>query len=93
MAVRNLSFSQSGNFWETEPIVSVGGDMRIRLHKKSLYPVDVMVSIDGVEEYLKHDDFGMDEYKCEITLEGVMSAQRIKLRSRSEFTLVKILEE
>ena len=93
MAVINLAYEKRGNVWETEPIVSRGGDIRVRVHKSGAYPVEVLVSIDGEEEYLFHDDFGLDEDKCEVTLLGVMAGQHIKLSCRSEFTLVKIMEE
>ena len=92
MAVENISFTKNGTVWETIPIISIGGDIRVRVHKAGPYPVEVRVSIDGVEEYLFHDDFGLDEDRCEITLLGVMSNLYIKLRCRSEFELVKILE-
>ncbi|MBQ2366740.1 MAG: hypothetical protein II296_00285 [Bacteroidaceae bacterium] len=92
MAVVNISFAKNGDAWETAPIKSLGGDIRVRVHKAGPYPVEVLVSIDGVEEYLFHDDFGLDEDRCEITLLGVMSNLYIKLRCRSEFELVKILE-
>lgn len=92
MAVENISFSKNDALWETVPIKSVGGDIRVRVHKDGPYPVEVHVSIDGVEEYLFHDDFGIDEDKCEITLIGVMAGQYIKLCCRSELKLVKILE-
>lgn len=92
MEVVNISFGKNGSVWETVPIKSIGGDIRVRIHKAGPYPVEVFVSIDGVEEYLFHDDFGLDEKKCEITLLGVMAGQHIKLRCRSEFELVKILE-
>lgn len=92
MEVKSLAVSRNGNFWETTPLQCAGGDIRVRVHKDGLYPVEILVSIDGEEEYLRHDDFGFDEYKCEITLEGVMPGQFILLRSRSELTLVKILE-
>jgi hypothetical protein len=93
MAVVNLVFSKNGDLWETLPINSRGGDIRVRVHKSGPYPVEVLVSIDGVEEYLFHDDFGLDEEKCEVTLMGVMAGQHIKLSCRSEFTLVKVMEE
>ena len=92
MAVVDISFAENNGVWETVPIKSLGGDIRVRVHKTGPYPVEVFVSIDGVEEYLFHDDFGIDEEKCEITLLGVMSGLYIKLRCRSEFKLVKILE-
>lgn len=92
MAVVNISFVKNGEQWETVPIKSLGGDIRVRVHKAGPYPVEVFASIDGVEEYLFHDDFGMDENKCEITMLGVMSGLYIKLCCRSEFELVKILE-
>lgn len=92
MSVITLSFAKKGDMWESAPINSQGGDIRVRVHKNGPYPVEVHVSIDGVEEYLFHDDFGHDEEKCEITLMGVMNGQHIKLLSRSEFTLLKIME-
>ncbi len=92
MSAENVSFAKNGTRWETVPIVGKGGDMRVRVHKCGPYPVEVHVSIDGVEEYLFHDDFAMDDEKCEITLLGVMEGQHLKLVCRSEFTLVKILE-
>lgn len=91
MDVRNVSFSKRNDYWESEPIVCGGGDMRVRVHKKGPYPVDVLVSIDGVEEYIKYDDFGLDELKCEVTFEGPLCGQCVKLASRSELTLVKTL--
>ena len=93
MAVINLAYEKRGNVWETEPIVSRGGDIRVRVHKSGAYPIEVLVSIDGEEEYLFHDDFGLDEDRCEVTLLGVMAGQHIKLSCRSELTLVKIMEE
>lgn len=92
MSVLNLEFKHTGCYWETEPLECAGGDIRLRVHKNGPYPVDIMVSIDGKEEYLRHDDFGFDENMCEITLEGVMPGQFLKFRSRSEFLLVKYLE-
>ena len=92
MAVVNVSFDKNGDVWESRPIVSIGGDIRVRVHKDGPYPVEVLASIDGVEEYLFHDDFGLDEEKCEITLLGVMAGLHVKLCCRSEFKLVKILE-
>ena len=64
----------------------------MRVHKKGPYPVDVLVSIDGVEEYIKHDDFGFDELKCEITMEGALRGQYVKFSTRSEPLLFKCLE-
>lgn len=92
MSVSKLNYAQNGAYWETEPLKCLGGDVRLRVHKNGPYPVDLLVSIDGEEEYLRHDDFGFDERMCEITLEGVMPGQFLKLRSRSEFLLVKYLE-
>ena len=92
MEVINVSFAKNGAVWETVPIISTGGDIRVRVHKAGPYPVEVLVSIDGVEEYLFHDDFGFDENKCEITMLGVMPGQHIKLCCSSELELVKILE-
>ncbi len=93
MAVKRLDFVFNGHCWETEPLCCSGGDVRLRVHKKGPYPVNIMVSIDGEEEYIKHDDFGFDSLKTEITIEGAMSGQFIKLMSRSEFTLVKYMEQ
>ena len=93
MAAVCLEFVQKGGFWESVPLVCKGGDVRVRVHKKGPYPVDVLVSIDGEEEYLFHDDFGMDDEKIEITMLGVMAGQHLKLVCRSEFTLVKVLEQ
>lgn len=92
MSVLNLNFAKYENYWETEPLKCVGGDVRVRIHKNGPYPIDVMVSIDGCEEYLCHDYFGFDERMSEITLEGVMPGQYLKFRSRSEFIVVKYLE-
>ncbi len=92
MAASKLSFSYNGNFWETEPLKCAGGDIRLRVHKSGFFPVEIMVSIDGEEEYLLHDNFGFDERMSEVTLEGVMPGQFVKLRSRSELTLVKYIE-
>lgn len=92
MAATKLSFFNNGNCWESEPLRASGGDMRLRVHKTGGFPVDIMVSIDGEEEYLLHDSFGFDERRCEITLEGIMPGQFLKLRSRSEFMLVKYIE-
>lgn len=92
MAIVNVEFSKNGNCWETVPYKASGGDIRVRVHKAEPYPVEVLVSIDGVEEYLRHDDFGMDALKCEVTMQGVIPGLYIKLRSRGEFTLVKYLE-
>ena len=64
-----------------------GGHLLSLLHREGL-----QVSIDGDEEYLKYDDFGLDELKCEVTIEGAMRGQRIRLASRSEFTLLKCME-
>ncbi|MBO7290683.1 MAG: hypothetical protein J6U62_04400 [Bacteroidaceae bacterium] len=92
MGVMSIAFVKNGDVWESLPIVCRGGDMRLRVHKKGPYPVDVLVSIDGVEEYIRYDDFGFDELKCEVTVEGAMRGQHIKLASRSEITLLKCLE-
>lgn len=93
MAVKCLNFFFNGSCWETEPLECEGGDVRLRVHKKGPYPVNLLVSIDGEEEYIKYDDFGLDYPKCEVTLEGVMQGQCVKLLSRSEFTLVKYMEQ
>jgi hypothetical protein len=91
MAVINLNIIKSGLMWETQPLCCSGGDVRIRVHKNGPYPVNVMVSIDGNEEYLHHDDFGFDEPKCEVTLEGTMPGQFVKFTSRCELQLVKCI--
>lgn len=92
MAARILDYYENAGYWESEPLVCNGGDIRLRVHKTGPYPVDVMVSIDGNEEYLRHDDFGYDELKCEVTVEGAMPGQYIKLRSRSAFSLIKYIQ-
>lgn len=92
MALMNLAFVKCGDVWESEPLRCRGGDVRVRVHKKGPYPVDVLVSIDGVEEYIKHDDFGFDELKCEITMEGALRGQYVKFSTRSEPLLFKCLE-
>ncbi len=92
MAASKLNFLHNGNLWETEPLQCAGGDIRLRVHKSGPFPVEILVSIDGEEEYILQDYFGFDERMCEVTLEGVMSGQFVKLRSRSEFTLVKYIE-
>ena len=92
MVVNIISFAKNGDMWESLPMVCRGGDMRLRGHKCGPYPVNVMVSLDGVEEYIKYDDFGLDELKSEVTIEGAMRGQHIKLVSRSEFTLIKSME-
>lgn len=92
MAIQKLNIVKNGYLWETQPFKCSGGDIRVRVHKEGLYPVEVLVSIDGDEEYLRHEDFGLDEYKCEITIEGAMPGQFVKFSSRSEITLLKILE-
>ncbi|MBR2637482.1 MAG: hypothetical protein IKD40_01380 [Bacteroidaceae bacterium] len=91
MSIIKLECFNNGGLWETAPHCCNGGDIRIRVHKNGPYPVNVMVSIDGVEEYLHHDDFGFDEQRCEVTLEGTMPGQYIKLSSKSELLLVKYL--
>ncbi|MBE6308366.1 MAG: hypothetical protein E7087_03565 [Bacteroidales bacterium] len=93
MGANRMKFFPNGNYWETAPLQCAGGDVRVRIHKKGPYPVDLLVSIDGEEEYIKYDDFGLDELKSEITLEGTMEGQCVKFRSRSEFTLVKYMEQ
>ena len=93
MSMVNIPFEKNGKRWETAPIVGKGGDIRVRVHKCGPFPVEVHVSIDGEEEYLFHDDFGMDDEKIEITMLGVMAGQHLKLVCRSEFTLVKVLEQ
>ena len=93
MGVETIALMKCGDMWETEPLVCRGGDIRVRVHKKGPYPVNLMVSIDGVEEFLKHDEFGLDDLKCEVTLEGAMRGQSVKFVSRSELLLVKILQQ
>ncbi len=93
MAVKNLNYAFNGCYWESDPLCCSGGDVRMRVHKKGPYPVNLLVSIDGEEEYIKHDDFGLDCLKSEITLEGAMCGQFIKLSSKSEFTLIKYMEQ
>ncbi len=93
MAVNSLNFSLNGNYWESETLKCSGGDLRVRVHKKGPCPVDLLVSIDGVEEYIKYDDFGLDDLKSEVTIERLMTGQFIKFRSRSEFTLIKYMEQ
>lgn len=92
MGVKSIPFAKNGDFWESEPLLCRGGDIRLRVHKRGPFPVDVLVSLDGVEEYIKYDDFGLDEQKCEITVEGAMRGQHIKFVTRSEITLMKCLE-
>ncbi|MBR5893516.1 MAG: hypothetical protein IKZ37_07775 [Bacteroidaceae bacterium] len=92
MATKILDYYENAGYWESEPLVCNGGDIRLRVHKAGPYPVDVMVSIDGNEEYLRHDDFGYDELMCEVTVEGAMPGQYIKLRSRSAFSLIKYIQ-
>ena len=92
MSVKSIAFAKNGDVWESVPVVCNGGDIRLRVHKRGPYPVEVLVSIDGVEEYIKHDDFGLDELKCEVTVEGAMRGQHLKFVSRSEMTLLKYLE-
>ena len=92
MGVKGLAFAKNADIWESVPLVCGGGDIRLRVHKCGPYPVDVLVSLDGVEEYIKYDDFGLDELKCEVTIEGAMCGQHIKFASRSEFTLLKYLD-
>lgn len=92
MAVKCLNFFFNGSCWESEPLQCSGGDVRVRVHKKGPFPVNVLVSIDGEEEYIKYADFGLDAQKCEVTLEGVMTGQCVKFSSRSELALVKYME-
>ena len=92
MAVNNLNYYENEGSWISEPLLCKGGDVRLRVHKKGPYPVDVMVSIDGNEYYLHHDVFGYDELMSEVTIEGAMPGQYIKLRSRSAFSLIKYIQ-
>ena len=92
MAVNILNFYENNGCWESAPIECSGGDVRLRVNKKGPYPVELLVSIDGEEEYLSHDDFGYDELMCEVTIEGAMPGQFIKLRSRSAFSLIKFIQ-
>ncbi len=93
MDLKNIGFTKSNDYWVSEPLMCSGGDVRVRVHKKGPYPVEVLVSIDGAEEYIKYDDFGLDELRSEITLEGAMCGQFVKFASRSEITLIKTLEQ
>ena len=44
MSVKSIAFEKCGDVWESLPLVCRGGDMRLRVHKKGPYPVDVLVS-------------------------------------------------
>ena len=92
MAVHNIEFTKDSDYWVTDPIICKGGDMRVRVHKKGPYPVNVLVSIDGEEEYIKHEDFGLESSKCEVTLGHNLPGQHMRFSSRSELLLVKYLE-
>ena len=93
MAVNSLNIAFNGCCWESEPLCCSGGDVRVRVHKKGPYPVNILVSIDGEEDYIKHDDFGLDSLKNEITIEGAMRGQYIKFSSKSELLLIKYMEQ
>ena len=93
MAANSLNISFNGCCWESEPLCCSGGDVRVRVHKKGPYPVNILVSIDGEEDYIKHDDFGLDSLKNEITIEGAMRGQYIKFSSKSELLLIKYMEQ
>lgn len=93
MAANSLNIAFNGCCWESEPLCCSGGDVRVRVHKKGPYPVNILVSIDGEEDYIKHDDFGLDSLKNEITIEGAMRGQYIKLSSKSELLLIKYMEQ
>lgn len=92
MSVQNLNFSRGTDYWITDPLVCQGSNVRFRVHKKGPYPVDVLVSIDGVEEYVKQEEFGLERLKSEYTSCGNMPGVHLKLSSRSELSLVKYLE-
>lgn len=92
MELKSIGFTKNNDYWVSEPFMCNGGDVRVRIHKRGPYPVEVLVSIDGAEEYIKYDDFGLDELRSEVTLEGAMCGQYIKFASRSEITLIKTLE-
>lgn len=91
MSVHNVELLYNGSFWETEPFECPGGDVRVRLHKEGLHPVELLVSIDGELEYLPYDILGDGERLCELTLEGVMPGQFIKFRSCCKLKLVRLL--
>ena len=93
MAANSLNIAFTGCCWESEPLCCSGGDVRVRVHKKGPYPVNILVSIDGEEDYIKHDDFGLDSLKNEITIEGAMRGQYIKFSSKSELLLIKYMEQ
>ena len=93
MAANSLNIAFNGCCWESEPLCCSGGDVRVRVHKKGPYPVNILVSIDGEEDYIKHDDFGLDSLKNEITIEGAMRGQYIKFSSKSELLLIKYMEQ
>ena len=93
MAANSLNIAFNGCCWESEPLCCSGGDVRVRVHKKGPDPVNILVSIDGEEDYIKHDDFGLDSLKNEITIEGAMRGQYIKFSSKSELLLIKYMEQ
>lgn len=93
MAANSLNIAFNGCCWESEALCCSGGDVRVRVHKKGPYPVNILVSIDGEEDYIKHDDFGLDSLKNEITIEGAMRGQYIKFSSKSELLLIKYMEQ
>ena len=41
MVVKKLEVVKNGYLWESQPVQCVGGDIRVRLHKEGLYPVDM----------------------------------------------------
>ena len=44
MGVETIALVKCGDMWETQPVVCRGGDIRVRVHKKGPYPVNLMVS-------------------------------------------------
>lgn len=93
MDVVVLEFSEvSEGVWESEPFVAIGGDIRIRTIKKAEFPIYLLVSIDGVEEYIVQDSFGAGEKVSEVSVSGAVSRQHFKLRTSSELELIKVLQ-
>lgn len=92
MDVEALGFEKVGEIWESDPFVAIGGDIRIRVVKKDLFPVYLMASIDGVEEYIVQDSFGAGERVSEVSIVGAVSRQYFKLRTAAELERIKILQ-
>lgn len=93
MDVVEIGFEKvSEKTWESDVFVAIGGDIRVRVAKKGLFPVFLMASIDGVEEYIVQDDFGAGERVSEVSIVGAVSRQHFKLRSASELERIKILQ-